>query len=119
MRRPTFESDVVMNAGQILALAALLVASNLSAAIAQETRAEVQRQQREEKQRAAKPYKPSALERGLKAVERGGVPFITRDGLYAKLGSITTGSGFAYGAGTGRGDSSPTTAGLTHGAGRL
>ena len=50
-----------------LALAALLVASsNLSAAIAQETRAEVQRQQREEKQRAAKPYKPSALERGLK-----------------------------------------------------
>jgi hypothetical protein len=99
MRRPTFESDVVRNAGQILALATLLMASNLSAAIAQETRAEVQRQQREEKQRAAKPHKPSALERGLKAVESGGVPFITRDGLYAKLGSITTGSGFAYGAG--------------------
>ena len=39
------------------------------------------------------------LERALKAVERGGVPLITRDGIYAKLGSLTTGSGFAYGAG--------------------
>ena len=35
----------------------------------------------------------------LKAVERGGVPLITRDGIYAKLGSLTTGSGFAFGVG--------------------
>ena len=31
----------------------------------------------------------------MKAVERGGVPLITRDGIYAKLGTLTTGSGFA------------------------
>ena len=39
------------------------------------------------------------LETMLKAIERGGVPLITRDGVYLKLGSLTTGSGFAYGAG--------------------
>ena len=27
------------------------------------------------------------------------MPLITRDGFYLKLGSLTTGSGFAYGAG--------------------
>jgi hypothetical protein len=68
------------------------------------TRAEAQRQEREDKQRALKSDEPSALESGLKALERGGVPLITRDGVYLKLGSLTTDSGFAYGAGirTGR-----------------
>jgi hypothetical protein len=70
-----------------------------TAAFAQETREEAQRQQREEKQQNIKPYEPNFLERALKAIETGGFPFITRDGIYAKLGSITTGSGFAYGAG--------------------
>jgi hypothetical protein len=46
-----------------------------------------------------RPYEPNVVERALKAVETGGIPLITRDGIYAKLGSITTGSGFAYGAG--------------------
>jgi hypothetical protein len=69
------------------------------AAHAQETRADEQRQAREEKQQAAKPYSPTVLERTLKGLESGGVPLITRDGVYAKLGSLTTGSGFAYGAG--------------------
>ncbi|MQA30771.1 MAG: BamA/TamA family outer membrane protein [Luteitalea sp.] len=66
---------------------------------AQESRAEALRQEREEKQRTAQPYDPNTLETVLKAVERSGVPLITRDGVYAKLGSLTTGSGFAYGAG--------------------
>ena len=69
------------------------------AAAAQETRADTLRQAREEKQQAAKPYEPNMLERVLKGIERGGVPLITRDGIYLKLGSLTTGSGFAYGAG--------------------
>src|SRR5918999_1465471 len=71
----------------------------IAPADAQETRAESLRQQREKKQQAAKPYDPNAVERLLKAIERGGVPFLTRDGIYAKLGSLTTGSGFAYGGG--------------------
>jgi len=68
-------------------------------ALAQESRAGVLRAAREEKARALKPPKANALERGLKSFEAGGVPLITRDGIYAKLGSLTTGSGFAYGAG--------------------
>ncbi len=88
-----------MSTYRVVALATLLTTSTLTSAQAQETRAEAQRQQREEKQRAAKPYAPTTVERALKAVETGGIPLITRDGLYAKLGSLTTGSGFAYGAG--------------------
>ena len=71
----------------------------IGVAHAQESRADVLRQAREQKQKALQPYDANALETALKAVERGGVPLITRDGIYLKLGSLTTGSGFAYGAG--------------------
>ena len=83
-------------------LAVILAAAQLSLAApahAQESRAEELRQAREAKQQAADPYDPNALEKILGGVESGGVPLITRDGLYLKLGSLTTGSGFAYGAG--------------------
>jgi hypothetical protein len=66
---------------------------------AQESRAETLKQAREEKQKALAPHEPSMLETTLKAIERGGVPLITRDGVYLKFGSLTTGSGFAYGVG--------------------
>lgn len=66
---------------------------------AQETRAETLKQAREEKEQAAEPYQPGMLETVLKRIERSGVPLITRDGVYLKLGSLTTGSGFAYGGG--------------------
>jgi hypothetical protein len=77
----------------------LLLLVCVRGAAAQETRAEALKQAREEKQQAMTPYEPKMLERVLKAIERGGVPLITRDGVYLKLGSLTTGSGFAYGAG--------------------
>src|SRR6185503_526301 len=59
--------------------ALLMVLAAASAAFAQEpaTRAEADKQRREEK----------------------GIFIIGREGLYPKLGSLTTGSGFAYGAG--------------------
>jgi hypothetical protein len=66
---------------------------------AQATRAEELRQAREKKQESLSPYEPGRFERGLKFVETRGVPLITRDGIYLKFGSLTTGSGFAYGAG--------------------
>jgi hypothetical protein len=69
------------------------------ASTAEDSRAATLRAAREQKQQELEPPHPNVLERGLKALERGGVPLITRDGLYAKLGSLTTGSGFAYGAG--------------------
>jgi outer membrane protein assembly factor BamA len=78
-------------------LAAALVCAN--AAQAQETRVEALRQARDEKQQNATPYEPSLLEKTLTAVESGRIPLITGDGIYLKLGSLTTGSGFAYGAG--------------------
>ncbi|HEX8028159.1 MAG TPA: hypothetical protein VF491_06850, partial [Vicinamibacterales bacterium] len=82
-----------------ISVAFLVILACADGAIAQETRAEANRQAREEKQQALTPYEPNMLERILKGVERGGVPLITRDGVYLKLGSLTTGSGFAYGAG--------------------
>lgn len=66
---------------------------------AQDTRTEAQREERERKQRALAAPESGFLERTLKAIERAGVPLITRDGVYLKLGTITTGSGFAFGGG--------------------
>ena len=66
---------------------------------AQDSRAEALKQKRVEKEQTAEPYQPGFLETALKRIERSGVPLITRDGVYLKFGSLTTGSGFAYGAG--------------------
>jgi hypothetical protein len=65
----------------------------------EDSRAATLKAEREKKQQELEAPQENFLERGLKAFERGGVPLITRDGLYAKLGTLTTGSGNAYGAG--------------------
>jgi hypothetical protein len=85
-----------------IVLSALALLACVGAAGAQEQeegRADTLKRARVEKQKEAKPYEPTMLETVLKAVEKGGVPLITRDGVYLKFGSLTTGSGFAYGAG--------------------
>jgi hypothetical protein len=84
-----------------LASAALLLAAGvtLEAQSDQDTRAGRLRAEREAKQQKLETPKTNALEAALKSFEAGGVPLITRDGIYAKLGSLATGSGFAYGAG--------------------
>ena len=81
-----------------LSFVLLIVLICARGADAQESRADTLKQAREAKQQAVAPYEPTMLERVLRGIERGGVPLITRDGVYLKLGSITTGSGFAYGA---------------------
>jgi hypothetical protein len=93
-RRPRLSSHLA-------AAACLLLASGLptDAGAGQDTRAGQLQAEREEKQKKAEEPQPNFLESALKSFEAGGVPLITRDGIYAKLGSITTGSGFAYGAG--------------------
>jgi surface antigen Omp85-like protein len=63
------------------------------------TRAEFLRQQREAKAQALEPYEPNGLERAMAFGENRIVPLLQRDGIYFKLGSLTTGSGFAYGGG--------------------
>jgi outer membrane protein assembly factor BamA len=76
-----------------------LIAASLASAQEPATRAEADRQRREEKHRQAEPYKPGGLERAMHFIEEKAIFIVGREGLYPKLGSLTTGSGFAYGAG--------------------
>ncbi len=88
-----------MNRYERVACVLVLALTCRDPAFAQETRVQELEQQREQKQREATPYTPSLIERTIRAAEVSGIPFLTRDGIYAKLGSITIGSGFAYGGG--------------------
>jgi hypothetical protein len=63
------------------------------------TRAEALRQERENKQQAVQPNHPDALQRGMDYVEDRALFLVARDGFHPKLGSLTTGSGFAFGVG--------------------
>lgn len=62
-----------------------------------DTRAELLKRERET--RPITPYEPTGLERAMDIVENRVQPLLVRDGLHWKLGSLTTGSGFAYGGG--------------------
>jgi hypothetical protein len=81
----------------MLALSCLLT----DGASAQEpaTRAEADRNRREEKAAGTQPYEPNGLERAIKFAETKGIFILDREGFYPKLGSLTVGSGFAYGLG--------------------
>ena len=74
-------------------------AAGARAQTAENTRAAELQRQREEKQKAVSTYEPTAIERAMDLTENKIVPLLQRDGAYAKLGNITTGSGFAYGGG--------------------
>jgi hypothetical protein len=63
------------------------------------SREETDRQRREEKSRTLQPYKMSGLEKAMRFIEEKAIFIVGREGLYPKLGSLTTGSGFAYGMG--------------------
>jgi outer membrane protein assembly factor BamA len=91
MTRPRIEITVTL----VMWLAAA------SVAFPQEpgTRADAHRQRREEKNRNAKPYEPNGFERAMHFIEERGIFIGGREGFYPKLGSLATGSGFAYGAG--------------------
>jgi hypothetical protein len=81
-----------------LTMAGLLVAVS-SSAQEPETRAEADRQRREKKQEDVAPYEPNAFERGMRFAEERAMFILDREGFYPKLGSISIGSGFAYGLG--------------------
>ena len=63
------------------------------------TRAELLRQERQKKQQALRPNAPDKLQRALNFAENNALLLLSRDGLHPKLGSLTTGSGFAFGIG--------------------
>ncbi|MGE0864356.1 MAG: BamA/TamA family outer membrane protein [Vicinamibacterales bacterium] len=75
----------------------LAVASPVVGQTAPKSRAEALWQQREEKQRTARPYQRNRLESVLHFLEEH--PPFEREGLFASLGSLATGSGLAYGGG--------------------
>src|SRR5689334_2369129 len=83
--------------GLVVASVLLLSADQARAQEPAATRAELLRREREAQQ--LKPYEPTGLERAMDVAENRVQPFLVRDGVHWKLGSITTGSGFAYGAG--------------------
>jgi outer membrane protein assembly factor BamA len=63
------------------------------------TREDALRRKREEKAAALNAYVPNGLEQGMRIAEGRALPFLRRDGLYGKVGSISTGSSTAFGAG--------------------
>lgn len=63
------------------------------------TRAEELRKLRERKQQEVQPNEPDALERTLDFIEDHALYLVTREGFHPKLGTLTTGSGFAMGVG--------------------
>lgn len=83
-------------------LLTLLIAgsSPLSAQTAEpSTRAEALRREREKKAQALSPNEPDRLQRGFDYVEDRAMYLLSRDGWYPKIGSLATGSGFAFGPG--------------------
>ena len=86
---------------RLAGLTLLISLSALSSALAQDpaTRADADRQRREEKAREVRPYEPGGLERAMAFAEDKAIFIVDREGFYPKFGSLTTGSGFAYGIG--------------------
>ena len=83
----------------LLSVASVAAAQTAAAPAEPQTRAEQLQQQREAKSLDLKPHQPNALERSMDLIEGKAMPFLMRDGVYGKFGSISTSSGFAYGAG--------------------
>ena len=82
-----------------IALMVWLAAATPSVAQEPATRAEADRQRRAEKNENLKPYTPGGFERTMRFVEDRAIFIVGREGFYPKLGSLTTGSGFAFGPG--------------------
>jgi hypothetical protein len=83
----------------MLAIAASPSAFAQAPSVVPDTRAETLKQTREQKQKSIAPYHPNGLERALNITETRVLASLGRDGVHAKLGSLATGSGFAFGAG--------------------
>ena len=63
------------------------------------TRAEALRQKRQEKAQSLTPNRPDALQRAMDYAEDRAIYLLSREGWYPKIGTLTTGSGFAFGPG--------------------
>jgi outer membrane protein assembly factor BamA len=86
---------------RIAVLCLALVALGASVAWSQEpqTREEADRQRREQQAKEVEPYEPNGVERAMNFAEQKAIFLLDREGFHPKLGSLTVGSGFAYGLG--------------------
>jgi hypothetical protein len=84
-----------------IGLAALVSAPALAQEIDADTRAELLAKLREQKAQALQPYEPSAIEKALLYIEEHRIieRLTIADGWYPRIGGLTTGGGFAGGAG--------------------
>jgi hypothetical protein len=64
-----------------------------------QTREEADRQRREQQSKEVEPYQPNGVERAMDFAEDKAIFILDREGIHPKLGSLTVGSGFAYGLG--------------------
>jgi hypothetical protein len=71
----------------------------LASAQEPQTREEADRQRREQQAKEVTVYQPNGFERTLDFVEDRAIFILDREGFHPKFGSLTTGSGFAYGVG--------------------
>jgi outer membrane protein assembly factor BamA len=86
---------------RIAGLCLALLALGASVAWPQEpqTREEADRQRREQQAKEVGTYQPNGVERGMDFAEERAIFILDREGFHPKLGSLTVGSGFAYGVG--------------------
>jgi outer membrane protein assembly factor BamA len=77
--------------------------SSLGASVAwsqeAQTREEADRQRREQQATEVEAYQPNGVERAMDFAEDKAIFILDREGFHPKLGSLTVGSGFAYGLG--------------------
>ena len=88
----------------MLRIAVLCVTlSSLGASVARaqepQTREEADRQRREQQATEVETYQPNGVERAMDFAEDRAIFILDREGFHPKLGSLTVGSGFAYGLG--------------------
>ena len=83
----------------VLCLIFLSFVSTPTSAQEPETREEADRRRREQRAQDPATYQPNGLERALDFAEDRAIFLLDREGVHPKLGSLTTGSGFAYGVG--------------------
>ena len=83
----------------MLSLSLSVLAAGVAWSQEPSTREEADRQRREQRAKEVEPYEPNGLERALDFAEEKAIFILDREGFHPKFGSLTTGSGFAYGLG--------------------
>ena len=83
----------------LLSLALPILTSSVAWSQEPSTREEADRQRREQAAKEVEPYEPNRAERALKFAEDKAIFILDREGFHPKFGTLTTGSGFAYGLG--------------------